>query len=204
MRELESRIALLFVQESSETPAAIRILLENYANDSRRWSKPIIAPDVIAWLQKEGYHQRALIHDERSLSHIRELNRLYQESFHPVGASLFPRKESRIILENIYKGNSVIVLGKAGSGKSGCIHGVVRALESEGVPHLVLPLDKHRPVAISDKYGQTLGLIDSPVSSLYRLAGGRPCVLIFDQLDALRWINMGTSKSLDICKEMIR
>ena len=204
IRELESRIALLFVQESPGTPAAIRVLLENYANDGLRWGKPITAPDVIAWLQKEGYYQRALSHDERSLPHIRELNRLYQENFYPVGASLFPRKESRKILECIYKGNSVIVLGKAGSGKSGCIHEVMQTLELGGAPHLVLALDKYRPEVIPDKYGQTLGLIDSPVSSLYRLAGGRPCVLIFDQLDALRWINTGTSKSLDICKEMIR
>lgn len=204
IRELENRIRLLFIQESPGTSTAIRVLLENYANDGRPWGKPITAPDIISWLRKEGYHQRALSHDERSLPSIQALNSLYQESFHPVRKSLFHREESGKILECINKGNSVIVQGKAGFGKSGCIQEVVRVLESEGEAHLVLSLDKYRPEQLADKYGQTLGLIDSPVSSLYRLAGGQPCVLIFDQLDALRWINTGTSKSLDICKEMIR
>lgn len=204
IRRLESLIALLFVQESSGTATAIRIQLENYANDGRRWGKPIIAQDVATWLSQAGYHQRMLSHDERGLPHIQEINRLYQESFHPIGPSLFHRKESESILEYIRKENFILVLGKAGAGKSGCIHEVVKKLESESVPYLALSLDKYRPEELPDKYGQSLGLLDSPVSSLYRLAGGRSCALIFDQLDALRWTNTGTSKALDICKEMIR
>ena len=204
IRNLESRIDLLFVRETPETPSSIRIHLENYVNDGHRWGKPITAQALVAWLQEKGYHQRMLSHDERGLTRVQELNRLYQESFRPIGAALFHRKESERILDYIFEGNSVIVLGKAGSGKSGCIHEVEKTLESQGIVHLVLSLDKYRPEKLPDKYGQDLGFMDSPVTSLHRLAAGEPCVLIFDQLDALRWTNAGTSKALDICKEMIQ
>lgn len=39
---------------------------------------------------------------------------------------------------------------------------------------------------------------------MYRLSGGKPVVIIFDQLDSLRWMNGAANGALDVCKQMIR
>lgn len=201
--ELETIIELLFVNNNSGTPSSIRIALEAFANDEKRWGRPINAREVLAYLEEHGFQQRLLVHDERTLTQIKTLNQAYIESFHPIGSSLFHRCEADKIMECIHNGKSALILGKAGSGKSGCIHKVIENLEAERFTYLILPLDKRQPTGFADHYGRSLGLLCSPVLCLHSLSGGRPCVLIFDQLDALHWTNSSTSTSLSICKEMI-
>ena len=45
---------------------------------------------------------------------------------------------------------------------------------------------------------------DSPAYCLVGLAGARQCVLILDQLDAIRWTCAHSSNALDVCKELMR
>lgn len=39
--------------------------------------------------------------------------------------------------------------------------------------------------------------------ALQKIAAGEQCVLILDQLDALRWTNSHSSTALEVCKELI-
>jgi hypothetical protein len=48
-----------------------------------------------------------------------------------------------------------------------------------------------------------MGLPDSPVNCLAALAEERPCCLILDQLDAIRWTAVHSASALDVCKELI-
>ena len=201
--DLETMIDILFVKEDLGAPSSIRIELETFANDGMHWGRPINAGEVLAFLEEHGFRQRHLVHDERMLTQIKRLDQAYRDGFEPIGASLFHRHETDRIMGCIHDGKSILILGKAGAGKSGCIQEVIGKLEEERITYLVLPLDKRRPTGSADDYGRSLGLLCSPVLSLHSLSGGCPCVLIFDQLDALHWTNSSTSMSLRICKEMI-
>lgn len=204
-RKTEAIIELLFFKEAVQTPQAIRILLGEFANDGERWGRPINAKEVISWLESKGYHQRPVIHDERILTKIRTLNQLYCASYSPIRSIVFHRSETEQLFDHIRTGKSVLLLGKAGSGKSGCIHELLDSLEREEITYLALRLDQLLPTQFADQYGKNvLGLPCSPVVSIYNLAGGQPCVLIFDQLDSLRWANKSSSIALEVCKEMIR
>jgi len=203
-RELESLISLLFVEDFSHTVTTIRILLERFANDRAYWGKQIFASDVVKWLEQQGIHQRMRGQDTRCIPRIQELNRTYAERFLAIGSDLIHRTETNEVLQYILAGTSVIVLGNAGTGKSGCLQEVIHTLDGQGIPYLSLSLDKELPAQSPDQYGRFLDLPDSPVSTLFRVAGGRRCVLIFDQLDALRWTNSRTSSMLDVCKAMLR
>jgi hypothetical protein len=203
-RTLEDWISLLFVIENSHSVESIRILLERFANDQSYWGKPICVADIVKWLEKHGIRQRVIQQDNRCLPRIRELNQLYAERFQAIDSCMIHRTETDKLLQYILNGKSVIVLGAAGIGKSGCIQEAVQVLEKDEIPYLVLSLDKDQPYNSPDQYGCCLGLPDSPVATLYRIAGKRRCVLIFDQLDSLRWTNSHTSNMLDVCKSMLR
>lgn len=203
-RGLESLISLLFVEDTTHSTTTIRILLERFSNDQAYWGKPIYASNVVAWLKRQGIHQRILGQDTRWLPRIQQLNRAYAGRFLTIGPDLIHRTETDEVLRHVLAGTSVIVLGSAGTGKSGCLQEVIQALEKQDVPHLALSLDKSQPAQLADQYGRSLGLPDSPSAALFRIAGEQRCVLIFDQLDALRWTNSRTSSMLDVCKAIIQ
>lgn len=203
-RALEDLISLLFLVDDSHSATTIRILLERFANDQAYWGKPIIASDVDKWLKRQGIHQRMRGQDTRCLTQVQKLNQTFKERFLAIDSGLIHRTETDEVLRHIFAGRSVIVLGTAGTGKSGCLQEVIQAFEDKDVPYLSLSLDKDQPAQSPDQYGRFLDLPDSPVATLFRIAGGRRCVLIFDQLDALRWTNSRTSSMLDVCKAMLR
>lgn len=203
-RSLESMISVLFVENDSCSSTTIRILLERFANDQSYWGKPIHALDVVNWLEEQGVQQRILNQDSRSLPRIQELNSMYKDRFSLINSQLVHREETDELLAHVRNGKSVVLQGNAGTGKSGCIQELIRVLEADSVPYLVLSLDKDHQEHVADQFGRSLGLPDSPVASLYRLSGRQRCVLIFDQMDALRWTNSHTSATLDVCKAMIR
>lgn len=197
-------ISVLFVENDSHSSTTIRILLERFANDQSYWGKPIHALDVVNWLEKQGVQQRILNQDSRSLPRIQELNSIYKDRFSLINSQLIHREETDELLTHIQNGKSVVLQGNAGVGKSGCIRELIQMLEADSVPYLALSLDKDQQERVADQFGRSLGLPDSPVASLYRLSGRERCVLIFDQMDALRWTNSRTSAMLDTCKTMIR
>ena len=203
-QSLERIISALFIENNCCSSATIRILLERFANDQSYWGRPIRATDVVNWLEKQGIQQRILEQDSRCLPRIRELNSIYADRLSLINSQLIHRKETDELLTHIRNGKSAVLQGNAGTGKSGCIRELIQALEANSVPYLVLSLDKDHQERVADQFGRSLGLPDSPVASLYRLSGKQRCVLIFDQMDALRWTNSRTSTMLDVCKTMIR
>ncbi len=144
-RWLESIISILFVEDSTYSASAIRILLERFANDQSYWGKPICESDVVAWLEKQGVHRRIMGQNRSCLYRIHELNRTFVERYQSIGSTLIHRTETDKVLEQIRGGKSVILQGSAGAGKSGCIQEVIQALENSQVPYLALSLDKDQP-----------------------------------------------------------
>ena len=60
-------------------------------------------------------------------------------------------------------------------------------LQKSQILYLGIKLDKFVPNTSADEFGQKLGLPESPIYCLHTLSAGKNCVLILDQLDALRY-----------------
>jgi hypothetical protein len=56
------------------------------------------------------------------------------------------RKEFSICREAIDSGNSLIIHGKAGRGKSGCTVDIINYCEEKAIPYLAIKLDKRIPI----------------------------------------------------------
>ncbi len=122
------------------------------------------------------------------------------------GGRLIPRPETTEVMAALQKTGIRLVLihGVAGAGKSGVLYELTQRLDEEDTPYLPLRLDRQRPKVSPQHFGRIeLGLPDSPVRCLQRLAGDGRVVLILDQLDALRWTSAHTSGAWDVCRELI-
>lgn len=199
-QDLEERIGFLFTGKAS----TVRVLLEEYVNDNHHYGRPITANDVLRYLEERDIHLRDYQCDPTILGRIGTLNTTYWDTYYPVGEDLFHRTETDMIIRSIENGRSVILHGKAGMGKSGCLEETIHHLKEKRILYLSIKLDKKPPHSSADTYGNELGLPESPVYCLAKLSADQPCVLILDQLDSLRWTGNHSSDALDVCKELIR
>lgn len=199
-QDLEEYIGTLFTGKAS----TVRVLLEQYANDTNRYGVKITAKDVIDYLEEKNIHVRNYCGNKTVLNRIHILNSTYWDSYHAIHENLVHRTATDDIIQSIKDGQSVILHGKAGTGKSGCLEETIRYLKQTNTLYLAVKLDKHVPRISADTYGQDLGLPESPVYCLSTLAARRHCVLILDQLDALRWTSNHSGDALDVCKEFIQ
>lgn len=197
-QDLNTNFGILFTGKAS----TVRVLLEQYANSTGRYGIKITPNDIINYLESQDIHPRNHQNSDTVLGQIQSLNLTHWDSYHAVHEKFVHRTETDQIIESINNGHSVILHGKAGSGKSGCIEETIDYLKKSGILYLSIKLDKHPPQISADTYGQSLGLPESPVFCLSKLSAGKPCVLILDQLDALRWTNNHSSSALDVCKEL--
>ncbi len=198
-RDLSARVNCLFSGNSD----AARELLETYANSNQRFVAPITADEIIHAMSERDHEFRKHLYGESNITKINSLNEIFLNSFHPINSQVIHRYETDKVLSEISNGNSVILHGKAGYGKSGCVYEIVNKLRENGTLFLALNLAQEPPSTTSDKYGNELGLIQSPVHCLYNIAAGKPCVLILDQLDALRWTSRHSGSALAVCKQLI-
>ena len=181
----------------------VRVLLEHYANDKHRYGVKITAAELLAYLEGQGVQLRDMRRDERVLPHIQTLNSVRWGGFSPINGVLFHRSATEQIIHEFEPGSSLIVHGRAGAGKSGCVEEFIQYLKQQKILYLAIKLDKEIPQESADDYGKSLGLPQSPVYCLHTFAQGKPCVLILDQLDSLRWTSVHSATALDVCKEMI-
>lgn len=83
------------------------------------------------------------------------------------------------------RGNSMLVTGEPGSGKSGAIYSAAQQLISNNYPVVVLAVDRH-PVSSLDSLTKGLGLANGLVDILRDWPGNPRGVLFIDALDASR------------------
>lgn len=198
-RELEERLGLTFTGDA----ASIRLLLEHYINGNGKYGVKITAKDIINFLALDDHQLRSGFHDDRGINRINVLNNDYWFKSPGINGELLHRTASDEAIQAINNSNSVIMYGKAGAGKSSCLQEVIDYLNTQGILYLSIKLDKFTPNHSADTFGKEIGLCQSPVYELTSIASGKPCVLILDQLDALRWTNSHSSTALEVCKEII-
>lgn len=197
--DLEARIGYMFLGPAE----TVRILLEQYANDNRQYGVKITAETLRKYLESNNIKLRDICRDESVLSQIQTLNNVRWGTFRPINNTLLRRDATQQLIQEFEAGASIILHGRAGAGKSGCAEEFIQYLKKQGIMYLAIKLDKEIPQKSADDYGKALGLPQSPVHCLNAFSAGRPCVLILDQLDSLRWTSTHSATALDVCKEMI-
>lgn len=191
---------------TGDPETAISVLL-TYAENNHRYRKPIYADELRIHLAEHHHiYAKRLEHDKRVAPAIEELQRQFSESIRPglIGRRIIPREETSRIIECIDTEQDVILHGAAGFGKSGVLYELTEYLRRENIPYLPVRLDRRIPKKTAARFGVDMGLPDSPTYSLAGLAAGRKCVLILDQLDAIRWTAAHSSTAMDVCKELAR
>ena len=197
--EFEELLGLTFTGNST----AIRILLEHYINGNGKYGVKITAKDIIDFLSLNDHQLRRGFYNDQSIQRINVLNQHYWVKSPGINGEMFHRSAADEAIQAISNSYSVVLYGKAGAGKSGCLQEVIEHLSNQGILYLSIKLDKFPPSRSADIFGKELGLCQSPVYELANTAGGKPCVLILDQLDTLRWTNRHSSTALEVCKEML-
>lgn len=197
--QLEEIIDLTFTGDAYSA----RILLENYANSTGKYGIKITSKDIIDYMATSDHHFRYNIHDDRLSHKIDSLNTNHWENIPGINNQFLHRDITDTAIQEIQNGHSLIIHGKAGAGKSGCLQEIKNHLSANNTLYLSVKLDKHIPTGTADQFGQSLDLPESPIYSLMKLSAGYPCVLILDQLDSLRWTSNHSKASLEVCKELI-
>lgn len=199
IQDAESLVGWFFCGDTKTA----RMLLENYVNDQGKYGVELSPHDIISFMQQRGHSLRDYGKDESVWQRIQILNDTHWEKFSPIKGRLLPRTAAAEAIQQVLSGTSVVLHGRAGLGKSGCVEIVSNYLRDNNILFLRLKLDKSIPRNTSTQYGQDLGLPDSPVRCLHRIAGNKECVLILDQLDALRWTSTHSPTAFAVCKELI-
>lgn len=197
--DLNERVGMYFTGNANSACC----VLQDFVNASGTYGVPITADQILSIMSHNGFYMRNNLYSDNTLIRINELNDLFFSAFHPIKGKLIHRAETEDVINSIKLGKSVVLHGKAGTGKSGCVQEVIEELKKEGTLFLAIKLDKKIPSISADSYGKELGLLQSPVYCLHNISACKSCVLILDQLDSLRWTNQHSASALDICKEFI-
>ena len=188
-------------------PETVISVLLTYAENNYMYRKPIYVDGLRRYLaEKHGIYPKQLAHDQRIGPAVEELQKQFSDSIRPglIGDKVIPRAETSRIIESIENGQDVVVHGAAGNGKSGVLYELTDYLRRQNIPYLPVRLDRRIPDKNARQFGEDMGLPESPAYSLAGLAVDRKCVLILDQLDAIRWTAAHSSVAMDVCKELLR
>jgi len=188
-------------------PEDVIAVLLTYVENNYKYRKPIYADELRRYLaESHDIHPKQLAHDQRISPAVEELQKQFSDSIQPglIGKKIIPRMETSQIIDAIKNGQDVVVHGAAGYGKSGVLYELTAYLYQQSIPYLPIRLDRRIPDKNAEQFGEDLGLPDSPAFCLAGLAEDRKCVLILDQLDAIRWTAAHSSVAMDVCRELLR
>jgi hypothetical protein len=190
----------------TDAPETTVSTLIAYAENNYAFRKPIYANELREHLATLGIQPKLLAHDARIAPVIEVLQKQFEQSIYPrlINGDIIPREETARLLQLIREDKDTILHGTAGNGKSVVLYELTQRLRTENIPFLPIRLDRREAKNTAAQFGSDMGLPDSPVHSLIALAGVRPCVLLLDQLDAIRWTSSHSASALDVCKELLR
>ncbi len=201
-QDLLTEISILF---SGNTEFIYNTLI-NYAEEHDRLGSPICCDGLYNFLMRNGAVPKYLTRDTRINPIILRLRTEFKESVcqNLINRSIISRNETDVCFNALQKCGLVILHGNAGTGKSGVLLELIEKLESKGIAYLPLRVDRKIPKNSTLQYGRSMDLPDSPVQCINAISGANPCVLIIDQLDAVRWTSNHSLDAMDVCKALIR
>jgi hypothetical protein len=163
--------------------------------------------ELIDQLAQRGYALRRLLTPQNAGLAIQSATERYLDGVRKklIRRTLVTREVANSLVSRLGPASVEIVLtGKAGAGKTGCVIEVVDLLRAQGTPVLALRLDRLQSATSTRDLGVRLDLEESPVLVLAAAAAatGRPGVLIIDQLDAVSTMSGRASDALDIVEQL--
>ncbi|WP_414051397.1 hypothetical protein [Macrococcus animalis] len=159
--------------------------------------------DIYDFLNNKNIYLRDLANDQRIFPRINQLNREYRDTFKSIQDNLKIRSIFETCKNRLIKGDSLIIHGKAGVGKSGLTMNIIDYCIDERIPYLALKLDNRIPKNNAEQWGSDIGLPASIPFCIDSLSKNKRVVLILDQLDILRWTQSHSREALLVCKEII-
>jgi hypothetical protein len=203
----QERIDLLIQAAFDGDPAVVIGLLEGYLE--QYLGKTITTQPILNYLAQHGHRPRDLHRDPQLRTTVGTLRDDFIASLQErlVARTWIPRKQVEDIASQITGENPprlVLVHGKAGTGKSGVLLGIVERLKAAGIVTLPLSLSAHPMDSNALRYGESLGLKATPAAAIRAVAYDGRAVLVIDQLDALRLTTTGATSAWGRCASMIR
>lgn len=177
--------------------------LLNYIINENVWGKAIDFITIKRYLDEKKIKLSNLAYDETILPRIQVLNEEFNSFFRPINDEMILRDEYKKCEEIIDKGESAIISGKAGYGKSGIVQLIAENCKDNEIPYIAIKLDKRIPENNTEEWGKKLGLPSSISYCLDNISKEKKAVIILDQLDALRWSQANSIDSVFVCKQLI-
>ncbi len=197
---INQKICYLFSTDVSTVYDALTSIV---INDSIL-GQELTAEKLYAILGEKEIQFRSIGIDHRIKPRFNELNEEYNAMFFPLSDGFVRRPETKKCIKMINSGESLIISGKAGYGKSGCTQEIIDYCKKENIPYIAIKLDKHVPTKTSEIWSSNLGLPEPIPHCLHKISTNEKAVIILDQLDALRWTQANSSEAITVCMEIIR
>ena len=194
-----SKIKYLFCNDED----SVYNMLLDFVINNDIWGKAIDLVEIKNYINKTDKKLSNLAFDDKVAPTIDTLNREYDTFFIPINNEIIKREEYLQCKKVIDEGESVIITGKAGYGKSGIVQLIVEDCKNNNMPYVAIKLDKRIPEINTREWGNHLGLPTSISYCLDSISKDRKAVIILDQLDALRWTQANSIDALLVCRELI-
>lgn len=184
-------------------PESIYRVFLDYVFNEDVYGKKIDSKCINTYLEDNCIEYRYLARSNKIWPTIERLNEEYEQVFKTFSCGYIERKESSECMKEIRRGNSIVLHGNAGVGKSGCTENVINKCKQEGIVHLAIKLDRNIPCGNSELWASIMGLPAS-ISHCIDAITNETAVIILDQLDALRWTQAHSGDALTICFQIIK
>ena len=200
--ELELKANALFMG----APSKLIRFLKHYGEEQDRLRQKITLPVLLKDIAENGFERRLTSDDARVAPVTEQLSSNFVDSIEPflISRQLIHRPETQDIVDATGHSGVVLVKAEAGMGKSATLLEVHNLIRSIGAVSLPIRLDRNRPENNADTFGRALGFTHSPIYCLSKFAPNQKCVVILDQLDAVRWTASHSSNALDVCKQLVK
>ena len=206
VRFVEQRVPAL-VQRADGKPAEphdVRLLLSNFAWN--RLGQTVTPADVVNELQVRGFSEQPLAMSAQVRGQVKERNEAYLHRVQKtlINGAYIPRSQAAAIVEELRDGGqSLLLAGSAGEGKTCVVAQVLKTLHDAGIPHLALSMDELEGIVSSADLGERLGLPASPAIVLGQMSGDNRAVLCIDQLDALSFVSGRNVQGREVLEELV-
>lgn len=164
--------------------------------------------ELMEYLQSRGFLLRQVRDGISALPLVEAITSNYLEGVQKKlirGASIRRKVAENVWQHFLSQPDSFVtpLLGRAGSGKSGCIFQLVQIAKEQGITTLAFRLDRLNPVTTTTALGDQLELEESPALVLAAIARKRPSLLIIDQLDAVSTTSGRNAEFLQVIERLL-